>query len=71
MCDLLVFLMKVRASLTLLVALIAATSSAKALIVPFTEDFSTGSSNWLNGSSAAPSWSATGGVDDGGYISAP
>ena len=44
---------------------------AQALIVPFTEDFTTGASNWLNGSSAAPAWSATGGVDGGGYISAP
>jgi hypothetical protein len=63
--------MEVRVPLILLIALIAATTSAKALIVPFTEDFSTGASNWLNGSSAAPTWSATGGVDSGGYISAP
>ena len=63
--------MEVRVPLILLIALIAATTSAKALIVPFTEDFSTGASNWLNGSSAAPTWSATGGVDDGGHISAP
>ena len=44
---------------------------AQALIVPFTEDFTTGASNWLNGTNAAPGWSATGGVDGGGYISAP
>jgi len=62
--------MEVRVPLILLIALIAATTSAKALIVPFTEDFSTGASNWLNGSSAAPTWSATGGVDGGGYVSA-
>ena len=62
--------MEARVSLILLVALMAATSSAKALVVPFTEDFSTGASNWLNGSSAAPTWSAAGGVDDGGFISA-
>jgi len=43
----------------------------QALIVPYTEDFTSGASNWLNGSSAAPTWSATGGVDGGGYISAP
>ncbi len=42
---------------------------AQALIVPFTEDFSSGAANWLDGSSAAPTWSATGGVDGGGYIS--
>ena len=62
--------MEARVSFILLIALIAATMSAKALIVPFTEDFSTGASNWLNGSSAAPTWSATGGVDNGGYVSA-
>jgi len=42
-----------------------------ALIVPFDEQFSSGASNWLNGSSSAPTWSETGGVDGGGYISAP
>ncbi len=63
--------MEARFPFTLLVALIVATTSAKALIVPFTEDFSTGASGWLNGSSAAPTWSATGGVDGGGYITAP
>ena len=42
---------------------------AQALIVPFTEDFTTGASNWLNGSYATPTWSATGGVDGGGFIS--
>ena len=62
--------MEARVSFILLVALIVASTSAKALVVPFTEDFSTGASNWLNGSSAAPAWSATGGVDDGGYVSA-
>ena len=63
--------MKVRAYPILLVALFAATTRAAALIVPFTEDFSTGNSNWLNGASAPALWSATGGVDGGGYISAP
>ena len=43
---------------------------SQALIVPFTEDFATGNANWLNGSSAPASWSPTGGVDGGGYISA-
>ncbi len=51
--------------------LIASLLPVHALIVPFTEDFSSGASNWLNGSSAAPTWSATGGVDGGGHISAP
>jgi len=62
--------MKVRSYLILLVALFAATTRAAALIVPFTEDFSTGNANWLTGSSVGATWSATGGVDDGGYISA-
>ncbi len=51
--------------------LMASLLPVHALIVPFTEDFSSGASNWLNGSSAAPTWSATGGVDGGGHISAP
>jgi hypothetical protein len=49
--------------------LIASLLPVHALIVPFTEDFSVGASNWLNGASAAPTWSATGGVDGGGFIS--
>ncbi len=52
-------------------ALMASLLPVQALIVPFTEDFTSGASNWLNGSSAAPTWSATGGVDGGGYITAP
>lgn len=52
-------------------AFMASLFPAQALIVPFTEDFSSGAANWLDGSSAAPTWSATGGVDGGGYISAP
>ena len=42
----------------------------QALILDYTEDFTSGTSGWLNGSSAAPAWSPTGGVDGGGYISA-
>lgn len=45
--------------------------TGRALMVPFTEDFTAGASNWLDGSSAAPTWSGTGGVEGGGYISAP
>jgi len=44
---------------------------AQALILDYTEDFTTGPSGWLNGSSAVPAWSSTGGVDGGGYISVP
>ena len=45
-------------------------SGSQALIVPFTEDFATGSANWLNGSGTAPVWSATGGVGGSGTVSA-
>lgn len=55
----------------ILLAFMASIAPAQALIVPFTEDFTSSAANWLNGSSAAPTWSATGGVDGGGYISAP
>jgi hypothetical protein len=36
--------------------------------IPFTEGFDLGSSNWLNVSSAAPTYSSTGGVANTGYI---
>ncbi len=51
------------------VVLLCTVLPSGALLVPFTEDFTAGASGWLNGSSAAPTWSATGGVDGGGYIS--
>lgn len=60
-----------RRSFAALLALLASVFPASALIVPFTEDFTSGASNWLNGASTAPTWSAAGGVDGGGYISAP
>jgi hypothetical protein len=60
-----------RRSLAAFFALLASVFPASALIVPFTEDFTSGASNWLNGASTAPTWSAAGGVDGGGYISAP
>ena len=37
-------------------------------VLPFTESFGTNTSNWLNGSSQAPNWSATGGEGGGGAI---
>lgn len=40
-------------------------------LLPFTEDFETGSSNWVYASSSTPIWSATGGVGNSGFISAP
>jgi hypothetical protein len=60
-----------RRSFAALLALLASVFPVSALIVPFTEDFTSGASNWLNGASTAPTWSAAGGVDGGGYISAP
>jgi len=41
----------------------------RALIVPFTEDFSSGNANWLTGTSSNAPWFSSGGVDGGGYIS--
>lgn len=35
----------------------------------FTETFDTNASNWLNVASTAPTWNATGGVGNSGYIS--
>jgi len=48
-----------------------AVSSAKsvALTVPFTEQFPSGSAGWVEGTTNAPSWYATGGVENGSYIS--
>ena len=63
--------MKFIRSLLIFALCLLSVDAGRALIVPFTEDFTGGASNWLNGSSTAPTWSATGGVDGGGYISAP
>lgn len=63
--------MKVRLFSACLLVLAAGTPRAPGLVVPFAEDFSADAANWLNGTATAPAWSATGGVDDGGYISAP
>jgi len=49
--------------------LIAAAVPTTALVVPFTEDFAAGNSNWTTGNTnIAAGWSATGGVLDGSYI---
>ncbi|MEM9227770.1 MAG: PEP-CTERM sorting domain-containing protein, partial [Verrucomicrobiota bacterium] len=48
--------------------LLGATCSALA-VVNFTETFSTDDSDWLNGASGTPTYNATGGVDNSGYIS--
>ncbi len=49
-------------------ALALAAVSASA-VTTFTETFDTGTSGWLTGTSAAPSYNASGGVGDSGYIS--
>jgi len=52
-----------------LAVLIAAAVPTTALVVPFTEDFAVGNSNWTTGNTnIAAGWSATGGVLDGSYI---
>lgn len=63
--------MRAPLSISIPFALIATLIQTPALVVPFAEDFNSGASNWLNGSSSAPIWTASGGVDDGGFISAP
>jgi hypothetical protein len=40
-------------------------------VLPFTESFEVNSSGWVYGTSSAPIWSASGGVDNTAYISAP
>lgn len=39
--------------------------------LPFTENFEANTSSWVYGSSTTPIWSATGGVGNSGFISAP
>jgi hypothetical protein len=52
-----------------LAVLIAAAVPTTALVVPFTEDFAVGNSNWTTGNTnIAAGWSSTGGVLDGSYI---
>jgi hypothetical protein len=38
--------------------------------LPFIENFASGNANWLNGASVSATWLPSGGVDDGGYITA-
>lgn len=49
------------------IASIFVASSASA-VTTFTETFNTNASNWLNVSSTAPAYSATGSIDNSGYI---
>ncbi len=57
--------------LLLPIVLFSTATTGFTLLVPFNEEFATGTSNWLAGDSSAATWNATGGVDGGGYISAP
>jgi hypothetical protein len=45
------------------------TVQARALVNPFTEEFTTNASGWLSFSNTAPNWLTNGGVGDSGYIS--
>lgn len=60
------------APLSLCLAFLAAAfvQHSQALVVPFTEDFVSDNSNWLNGASSSATWLPSGGVDGGGYITA-
>ncbi len=49
-------------------ALILVPGPARALIVPFVEEFNAGPANWKNGANIAPAWSPWGGVADSGFI---
>lgn len=43
-------------------------ANAQALINPYNETFATNNANWLTGASQSASWTNSGGVDGGGYI---
>jgi hypothetical protein len=50
----------------------AVAATAPAAIVPFTEEFTAGSSSWFNPAGNAPlDWTATGGPDGSGYATTP
>jgi hypothetical protein len=59
---------KTLSALVCVVGLALSGHSARA-VSNFTETFNTGASNWLTGASTAPTFNATGGVGDSGYIS--
>jgi hypothetical protein len=61
--------MKRLVSYALGVALVASASSAAALTVPFTEDFTSDVSGWINTANAPLTFQATGGPDGGSYAS--
>lgn len=56
---------------SLLLWLALAQAGRAVSVLPFTESFEASSSGWVYGTSSAPTWSATGGVGNSGFISAP
>jgi hypothetical protein len=54
---------------SMVLALVLAAAPAGALTVPFSEEFATNASGWVNATSAALTWNATGGPDGGSYVS--
>ena len=69
MCALILSLMK---KLYLIAVVLGLVQSGWAVsVLPFTESFEVNSSGWVYGTSSAPVWSASGGVDNTAYISAP
>lgn len=48
---------------------LAVSNSAALAVSPFTETFDTDDANWLDGASGTPTYNATGGVGDSGFIS--
>jgi hypothetical protein len=56
---------------SLLLWLTLAQAGRAVSVLPFTESFEASSSGWVYGTSSAPTWSATGGVGNSGFISAP
>ena len=61
--------MKRLVSYALGVALVASASSASALTVPFTEDFTSNVSGWINTANAPLTFQASGGPDGGSHAS--
>lgn len=61
--------MKRMLSFALGAALVASASSASALTVPFTEDFASDVSGWINTANAPLTFQATGGPDGGSHAS--
>jgi hypothetical protein len=53
---------------SILVLVVGSANVSHATVVPFVEDFMSGSANWFNSSSSAPvGWASSGGPDNGSY----